>query len=41
MKYINEILWFLSWPLLIYISYKLSLWAIKYWEEKHPEQTNE
>ncbi|TCN73150.1 hypothetical protein CLV25_101369 [Acetobacteroides hydrogenigenes] len=29
MKYLNEILWLLSLPLLIYISYKLSELAIK------------
>ncbi|MDI3527429.1 MAG: hypothetical protein PWR03_1612 [Tenuifilum sp.] len=41
MKYINEILWFLSWPVLIYVSYKITLWAIKFWEKKFPEQLNE
>ncbi|MGE0076856.1 MAG: hypothetical protein AB7S48_03255 [Bacteroidales bacterium] len=38
MKYISEILWLLSWPVLIYVSYKLSVWAIKYWEKKQPEE---
>lgn len=41
MKYINEILWFLGWPVLIYITYRLSVWAVKFWEKKHPEQLNE
>ncbi len=38
MKYISEILWLLSWPVLMYISYKLSVWAIKLWEKKQPEE---
>jgi hypothetical protein len=38
MKYISEILWFASWPVLIYISYLLSVWAIKYLEKKQPEE---
>lgn len=38
MKYLSEILWLLSWPVLIYVSYKLSVWAIKYWEKKQPEE---
>lgn len=37
MKYISEILWLLSWPVLMYVSYRLSVWAIKLWEKKQPE----
>ncbi|HPD95005.1 MAG TPA: hypothetical protein PLA24_03840 [Tenuifilaceae bacterium] len=37
MKHLTEILWFISWPILIYLSYKLSIWAIKIWEKKNPE----
>lgn len=41
MKYINEILWLLSWPVLIYVSYKLSVWAVKFWEKKNPDQVKD
>jgi hypothetical protein len=32
--YLTEILWFLSWPVLIYISYKLSVFAVNKLEKK-------
>jgi hypothetical protein len=32
MKYFINILWLLSWPLMIYISYKASLAALKVFE---------
>lgn len=38
MKYISEILWLLSWPVLMYVSYRLTVWAIKHWEKKQPEE---
>lgn len=41
MKYTNEILWLLSWPVLIYVSYKLSVWTVKYWEKKNPDQVKD
>ncbi len=37
MKYIPEILLLLSWPLLIFVSYKLSLWAVKKFEDGNTE----
>ena len=36
MKYLSGILWLLSWPVLIYLTYLLSLWAIRRTERKHP-----
>lgn len=33
--YTKEILQFIGWPVMIYISYKLSVWAIKYYEKKY------
>ncbi|MEJ5317069.1 MAG: hypothetical protein WHS63_08670 [Tenuifilum sp.] len=38
MRFLNEILWFASWPVLIYVSYLLSVWAVKLWEKKNPDQ---
>ncbi len=37
MTYIKEILWYLSWPLLIVISYQAIKWALKKFEQKEPE----
>ena len=31
---LSSILWFLSWPLLIYVSYKLVWWVVKKYEKK-------
>jgi len=36
MKHITQILWLLSWPLLIYISYRVILFALKIFEKKFP-----
>ena len=39
MKYTSEIIQLISWPVLIYISYRLSLWAVKKFEEiSEPEK---
>lgn len=32
MKYLNEILWLISWPVMIWISFKISIWAIRKYE---------
>lgn len=32
--YLKEILWLISWPVLIYISYRLVLVALKKFEKK-------
>jgi hypothetical protein len=32
--YWTEILWLISWPVLIWVSYKLSVWAVKKFEQK-------
>ncbi len=34
--YIKEILTYLGWPFFIYLTYKLSLWAIRIYEKKYP-----
>ncbi len=34
MTYTSEILWYLSWPLLIVISYQAIKWALKKFEKK-------
>ena len=34
MKYINEILWLASWPVIIYVAYRICFWAIKRYEKK-------
>jgi hypothetical protein len=38
MRFLNEILWLMSWPAIVYVSYLLSVWAIRSWEKKNPEQ---
>lgn len=35
MKYLTEILMFASWPLFIYISYKVCAWVIAKFENKN------
>lgn len=35
MKYINEILWYLSWPLLIVISYQAVKWMLNKFEKQN------
>ena len=39
--YTKEILQFLGWPVMIWVSYKLSVWAVKYYEKKYPQTTDE
>lgn len=34
--YTKEILQFLGWPVMIWVSYRLSVWAVKYYEKKYP-----
>jgi len=34
MTYLPQIIWLLTWPLLIYVSYKLIVLALKYWDKK-------
>ncbi len=34
MKHIEQILWLLSWPVLIYVSYRLVLFALRTYEKK-------
>lgn len=36
--YIPEILWLLSWPLLIFVSYRMVLWALKRFENNSNTQ---
>jgi hypothetical protein len=33
--YTKEILQFLGWPVMIWVSYKLAVWALKYYEKKY------
>ena len=32
--YTNEIIWFLLWPVLIYVSYLIIRWAVRYQDKK-------
>jgi len=32
--YIREIIWFLSWPFVIWFSYKMVIYALKKFEQK-------
>jgi len=34
MIYLPQILWLLTWPMLIYISYRISILALRYFETK-------
>mgnify|MGYP006282786421 CR=1 FL=1 len=34
MQYLTEIIWLITWPVLIWISYKLSIFAVNKLEEK-------
>lgn len=36
MKYFIQVLWLLSWPALIYVSYVLVKWALALYEKKYP-----
>jgi len=31
-----SVIWYLSWPVFIFVCYKLTRFAIKYFEKKHP-----
>jgi hypothetical protein len=35
MEYLKEILSFIAWPVLIFVSYKIAFWAIKYFEKNY------
>jgi hypothetical protein len=39
MKYLHEIAWYLSWPLLIFISYKAVKWVLKKFEQFNTKTT--
>ncbi len=34
MTYLTEILWLISWPVIIWVSYKLSVFAVKKFDEQ-------
>lgn len=36
MKYLSEILWLLSWPVFIFLTYRLVFWVIKRYEASKP-----
>lgn len=38
MEYLDSILWFLSWPLLIFVSYRIVLFALKKMDLLNPKQ---
>ena len=38
MNYIIQILWILSWPLLIFICYKAIRWVLENYEQKLEEE---
>lgn len=33
-----SVLWYLSWPVLIFISYRIIAWAVKRYEKKYPAE---
>jgi len=37
MKYLHEILWYLSWPLLIFISFQSVKWMLKKFERSQAD----
>ncbi len=37
MNYFIQVLWILTWPLLIFISYKAILWVLQKYEKKLEE----
>lgn len=39
MKYLHEILWYLSWPVLIVISYQAVKWALNKFEKANRQNT--
>ncbi|WP_158027212.1 hypothetical protein [Labilibacter marinus] len=40
MKYLHEILWYLSWPALIVVSYQAIKWAINKFEKINKEEAS-
>ena len=38
MSYFIQVLWILSWPLLIFISYKAIRWVLQSYEKKFEEE---
>ncbi len=38
MKYLPEILWLAAWPLVIWITYIISRWLIRCFEQKQAER---
>ena len=40
MKYIVEIITLVSWPVLIYVSYRLAVWAVMKFEVSEQEKAN-
>ncbi len=38
MEHLNQILWLLSWPLMIYISYRAIVYFIKKYERNMPRE---
>lgn len=38
MEYLREILWLVSWPVCIFVTYKLAVFAIKKYEKKLGEE---
>ncbi|MGD9978933.1 MAG: hypothetical protein AB7S54_13495 [Bacteroidales bacterium] len=41
MRYWAEISWLISWPVLIYLTYRLTVWAVRQWEKRQPEEKGE
>jgi hypothetical protein len=39
MNYLIQVLWILSWPLLIFIAYKVILWLLQNYEKKLEEES--
>jgi len=40
MKYIVEIITLVSWPVLIYVSYRLAVWAVMKFEASEQEKAS-
>ncbi len=38
MKYLHEILWLVSWPVIIWVTFRVSFWVIKRYEAKRKKQ---
>jgi hypothetical protein len=37
-NYLSSIMWFLGWPILIFISYKVVFFAVKSFEKSQPKE---